>query len=350
MRIVRRTTAALIILSFGLVACADGNDGALTGLDGTAFTGDGFGSDGASLGDGVSADALAGDATGPSGEDTAEPGLTSKPAAFKPYSGGACPTFTQGVNTFTSGGVERRATFFIPSDPKGASVTFLWYGFGDSMANFSGAMGAASMSSEAHMIVVVPEANTPVPAMGINSWGIHFMADPEGDLTLFDDILTCLEQNLDINEKAVYAMGFSAGALWTSVLAVKRSQHLTAATIFSGGDDAAAPGVVTLAYETPLHKLPVLLFHGGGTDSWGAGPLLVNFAAGTKHLAESLIKDEHPVGLCGHGMGHTVPPGGLEAGWHFLRTSYWGEGESQWRGHSGAPFPNYCVFSGTPSE
>ena len=41
-----------------------------------------------------------------------------------------------------------------------------------------------------------------------------FFGDPAADLTLFDDILACLDQQYDIDNKRVYTSGFSAGGLW----------------------------------------------------------------------------------------------------------------------------------------
>lgn len=297
----------------------------------------------ASLGqDGLAADFASPDITPP--QDTAPPEPTSQPDPLKAYSGGTCPTFQDGMNTFQSGGMERSVLLHIPTDPAGASVTFLWHGFGDSPQNFSAAFGAQQVSDEAHMIVVTPVPAIPVPGAGVDSWGFLAFGDTEADLTLFDDVLACLDENFDINELTVYTMGFSAGALFSSKLLLERSTFITAATLFSGGTDAAGPNILAIPYKTPGHKMPVLVVHGGVPDTWGGGMVLVKFNEGSADLAEKLTADEHPVILCDHGLGHTVPPGGASWGWEFLRTSYWGEGESQWIGHSGAPFPDYCTF------
>ena len=154
----------------------------------------------------------------------------------------------------------------------------------------------------------------------------------------------CLEDSFDINEKTVYTMGFSAGGLFSSMLLLERGRHITAGVVFSGGTDAANPDLVAIPYKNPGHKMPVLIAHGGQSDVWGGGPILVEFNTGSIDLANQLTSDGHPVILCDHGGGHTVPAGGVSWAWEFIRTSYWSEGESQWIGHNGEPFPAYCTF------
>jgi predicted esterase len=276
--------------------------------------------------------------------DAGTPAPTSEPAALKPFTGGNCPVLKAGPNSFTSGGMERSVYLHVPNEPAGAGVTFLWHGFGDTTQNFSSAFKAQQMSNEAHMIVVTPTPTVPVPLMGLDSWSFHNFGDTEADLILFDDVLTCLNETFDINEKTVYTMGFSGGALMSSKLLLERSTNITAAVVFSGGTDVAGPDVLAIPYNTPGHKMPVLIAHGGPTDSWGGGPILVKFNEGCDDLAANLTADGHPVILCDHSLGHTIPQGGVDWAWEFLRTAYWSEGESQWKGHSGAPFPNYCTF------
>ena len=290
-----------------------------------------------------SEDIASGDISSPQ-LDTAPPEPESKPDPLKSYSAGSCPQLKAGLNTFTSGTMERTINLHVPSEPQGAGVTFLWHGFGDSTQNFSSAFNANQMSNEAHMIVVTPEPAVPVPAMGINSWSFHNFGDTEADLILFDDVLACLEESFDINEKTVYTMGFSGGALFSSKLLLERGKNITAAVIFSGGTDVAGPDLLAIPYQNPGHKMPVLVAHGGQADNWGGGPILVKFNEGSIDLAERLTEDGHPVILCDHGGGHTVPQGGVSWAWEFIRTAYWSEGESQWIGHSGAPFPDYCTF------
>ena len=326
-----------------MVACVAGGDGSGSKKDKGDITAD-ISSDGSGATDLTSQDVTPQDGAIDSGPEDVPKIEGPQPDPVKSYSGGSCPTFKAGSNTFEAGGMQRTVNLHIPKDPEGASVTFLWHGFGDSPGNFAAALGAQQMSDEAHMIVVTPTPVTAVPGMGINTWSYLDFAETETDLILFDDVLSCLDENFDINEHTVYTMGVSAGALFSTKLLLERSTHITAAALYSGGTQAAGPGVLAIPYQTPGHVMPVLVVHGGLTDQWGAGPVLVKFNEGSEDLADKLTADGHPVILCDHGMGHTVPPGGIDWGWHFLRTSYWGEGESQWIGHSGPPFPDYCTF------
>ena len=64
-------------------------------------------------------------------------------------------------------------------------MAFLWHGFGDSAANFTGSMNAGSMSAGQNLIVVAPDPLYD-PGFGMpKTW--HIMGNPAPDLGLFDD-------------------------------------------------------------------------------------------------------------------------------------------------------------------
>ena len=80
------------------------------------------------------------------------------PPAPMAYSGGACPSFVMGNQTFVAGGETRDVTVTLPQDPAGAGVLFLWHGFGDTGPNFSLMVGAAGIGQSQHLITVSPAA------------------------------------------------------------------------------------------------------------------------------------------------------------------------------------------------
>ena len=92
----------LLCLSLALASGACGDDSPPASHDVTASD--------------VTTDGVATSDTGPMSPDTtaieadtAPPAPPkSQPAAYKPYSGGDCPTFIDGMNTFVSGGENRK--------------------------------------------------------------------------------------------------------------------------------------------------------------------------------------------------------------------------------------------------
>ncbi len=295
--------------------------------------------------------------------DEGEPPGPGEPPAIAPYSGGACPSFAAGSMKFKSGEMERDITITLPDQPEGAGLVFLWHGFGDSHSNFSGAIGAASMSKSHNVITVSAQAvldpleteklaslKALAASVGLAdlppTWSI--IDGPDIDMQLFDDLLACMNESYNVDRKRLYTLGFSQGALWSTVLILERSEHLAAALLWSGGlgSTGGLVEVVHFTYGTPARKIPVLAASGGAADIWPNAQLtLVDFSAGTVELVDALKTDGHAAVHCDHGSGHTVPQGGLSWGLQFLFDHKWtADGESQYFGHDGAGFPDYCTF------
>ena len=275
---------------------------------------------------------------------------------------GTCPAIVAGAMTFPAAGHDRAVTVTLPKDPQGAGVLFLWHGFGDTGPDFSAAVGAQAMSNTFDVITVSPQAILdameseklapfkdlagmfgPLPP----TWAI--LDGPEIDMTLFEGLLYCLDEQFQIDRKRVYTMGFSQGALWSSLLVLTRSEVLAAALLWSGGlgYDGGLVEVVKFDYEKPTRTIPVLAGSGGATDLWpNAQFALVDFQVGTEALIQNLVEDGHAAVHCSHGLGHTVPSDGLVWGLKFLFDHEWQPNpvESPYLGHDGSGFPGYCVF------
>ena len=267
-----------------------------------------------------------------------------QPAALRAYSGGQCPALGQGWNTITSGGIDRTVRMEMPGDPTEAPVLFLWYGLGDSATNFGNALAASSLAQDEGAIVVIAET---LPAQGMMPamWGFPSAlgGDTEADLTLFDDLLACLEANYGVDNHRVYTFGFSAGAIWSSYLVLVRSEYLAAAAVFSGGvNPPEDPQVVTFLYETPDHTTPVIMGHGGPGDLYDAVVVQLHFDQMTEAFASQLAADGHFTVVCRHGAGHTITPQVGLAGKRFLFDRSFGMDPDPYAGGLPTDFASDC--------
>lgn len=263
------------------------------------------------------------------------------PPAVKSYSNGTCPTFTAGKNDVMVGTRKRSFELWIPAVPKGAPVVFIWHGLGDTPTNIATYFQASKLASERGAIVVAPydccSSNLDDCCATPYVWGFGTYSS-DSDITMFDDILSCLEQEADIDNTRVYTTGFSAGALWSTNLVVQRGEYLAAAVIFSGGTGNL------VKYETPKYKVPVLLAHGGDDDIFAGG--LVKFKSLITTFAEQLYNDGHFVAICDHGLGHSVPYDGAVWDAIFLFAHQWSDGSSPFKDGLTSDFPDYCqVYS-----
>ena len=105
-------------------------------------------------------------------------------------------------------------------------------------------------------------------------------------------------------------VGFSGGALWSTVIVANRGDTLATAVELSGGSDIEAPGFDDLfaEYVTPTSDLPVLLTSGSPeADVWpSASFVVVNFAEATDGLQAELAADGHFVVRCQDDGGHEM--------------------------------------------
>lgn len=255
------------------------------------------------------------------------------------YSGGSCPTFASGSNDITSSGDARDFRLFLPANPAGAPVLFLWHGLGDNADNFASGMGASQIAQQYGAIVIVPSM---APGGGLLGpiWSFPSQlggAPPEQDLTLFDDILGCVDAQYDIDNRRVYSAGFSAGAIWTTYLTIYRAGLLASTAIFSGGVNAQ----LTFPYASSDYPLPVIMSHGGTSDTFNG---ILQFMPMMTTLADSLAADGHYGVLCTHSQGHTITNEIVISAYDFLFRNEWGTGTSP-LATEGIPasYPNTCA-------
>ena len=102
-------------------------------------------------------------------------------------SAGTCPSFdAPGKFTLTSNGVERNTYVFFPSErPQDMPVVFAWHPLGYSAEALNSWLDLDGMAERLGIVIVVPNLRA-----GAQTWG--FYGDASYDLTLFDDLRTCL--------------------------------------------------------------------------------------------------------------------------------------------------------------
>jgi hypothetical protein len=164
-------------------------------------------------------------------------GTAVEPPAPPAYSGGTCPTFAPGANTFKSGGVDRKFLLIVPAaiqqDEK-LPLVFLWHWLKGEAQDFVDKAEVQKAVDAQRFIAVVPEQKGDL----LFVWPVELFQSQsriDEELALFDDLLSCVGAQLDVNRSCVSSAGVSAGALWTDQLAHLRSQYLSSFISLSGG-------------------------------------------------------------------------------------------------------------------
>jgi hypothetical protein len=276
--------------------------------------------------------------TAPQGDDTAagdtdavDPNAFLKGTApLAEVSGGTCPTIDGSGNvSFVSNGVDRTVKILVPdSGAEGKPVVFAWYPLGASASWMINALDLQEYTDSADAVVVVPTAADDDPF----EWG--FWNGGDDDLALYDDVRTCLYEQLSVDLGRVSTVGFSAGALWATFLSIHRGDTLSTALTFSGGTGDV------IEYSTPAGDFPALLVFGGDIDIYE--PANIHFDETTAAFADELVGDGHMVVLCDHGLGHTIPPEGRDMMDVWLTAHTFGEASPFADGDLSA-LPDYCA-------
>jgi len=137
-------------------------------------------------------------------------------------------------------------------------------------------------------------------------WGVQqWQRDME--LTAFDDLLTCISEQYNVDPCRVYGVGVSAGGLWISYLSTTdRAEYLASVASLSGGlgeVEVFGEIVWNQEYAPQPNKFPTLVLWGGSLDMF-----IINFEKASTRYATALLDDNHFVFTCVHSSGHGVPP------------------------------------------
>ena len=273
----------------------------------------------------------------------------AKVAPALPAYAGTCPALAAApaFTAITSSGASRQFIVFRPqtiAPGEKLAVVFLWHWLGGNPESMGDKLGVQAAVDARRFIGVVPAPK----GDGLFRWpfeAAQSQARVEEEARFFDDMLACVGAALPVNKECVASSGVSAGALWTSQLAVARSERLSSIVSLSGGTD----GVVR-PWSTTSHRLPALVLWGGATDVYPANVPIVNFENASENLIGALASDGHFIVECTHNCGHAVPPfdppaagsGGLlfDTLWRFvLDHPYWlGASQSP---YTSKPLPSF---------
>jgi predicted esterase len=258
-----------------------------------------------------------------------ETGTTTSIPATNPYTpyDGSCPTFVEGENTaFQSAGLNRTIQIRLPADPLGAPVVFGWHWLGGTATEIITWLGLNTMVDEG-AIVIAPESS------GLTYEWDYMSVSDSVDATLFDDLLWCLWEQYQVDDKRIYATGMSAGGLMTTFLIIARSEQLAAAVPFSGG-------LYAHAYQSPAESIPVMLVWGGPSDTYGS----FSFDVASQDFSDGLQADGHFVVECEHTGGHTIPNGADDMAWLFFQDHPKSIDAEPWISALPSELPSYCAL------
>ncbi len=241
-----------------------------------------------------------------------------------PLSSDDCPDMTQSgeIVSFTSSGSERNVVIVFPEElSEDMRVVFFFHGLMPEGSNpakqTASSLQFQDFADMYNAIIIIPES----PVWDLMGQRFHLWDIEDGtsqnDLTLFDDLRTCVADEFTVNLDKLISAGFSGGSLFNTVLLSERADTLAAVVEFSGGADLTVPlfeGEFA-PYSTPSKDTPVLLVSGGEDDIWpDASFTLVDFNEATDTLQENLLSDGQFVVRCRHNSGHTITNPTFEAG------------------------------------
>ncbi len=255
------------------------------------------------------------DENGPDNPDDDEPPPTIEPPPVPEYSHGQCPVLTGGpdrwssvVTDFPSGDAQRTFSLVVPDNYDGSEpwpVVFGWHylgGASDSLINH-GELERAT--AERQFIAVLPDVleNEDGDNAYLLDWPFAEFWGIDAELLFFDDLLSCVNDQFNIDTHRIYGLGVSAGALWLSYLSTtERANHFAAIETLSGGLGEVL-GVWEMTYTPQPNKFPTMVLWGGEIDWLG-----LSFHEASLRYQDALVDDDHFVVSCVHDAGHGLPP------------------------------------------
>ncbi len=228
------------------------------------------------------------------GYDVACPG-EGDDNALERLSAEDCPTVAVGTNSaFVSGAIERSFEVLLPDayDPKQTwPLLFVFHGFSGTAQDFLTDTDIGNQAPAAGYITVATQASE---LGGSVAYDVVSPADNNVDITLFDDLLTCVSDQYPVDPDRIHVTGMSNGGLMTGAVIAARSAKLASAAPLSGG--------ISLDFAKDHEAIPVLVTWGGKTDE----AVDTDFHKLAGEMIEALSARDHFLVTCNHGMGHTV--------------------------------------------
>jgi hypothetical protein len=170
------------------------------------------------------------------------------------------------------------------------------------------------------------------------------------EYTFFDDMLSCVSAQFNVNAGCVSSVGVSAGALFTDQLVGARSEYLSSFLSLSGGVDYGSSIALLRPWTPPSHHVPGLVLWGGADDDC----FFIQFQPASQMLEQDLEQGCEFILECVHNCGHSEPPFTAAEGlstyaalWEFvLNHPYWlPPGTSPFTTHGLPPgMPSWCAI------
>lgn len=242
-----------------------------------------------------------------------------QPVPVTPYAG-TCPTLAPGMNTITSSGQAREFLLVTPANPvpgEELPVLFMWHWLGGSANSFL-ERGDVQNAADAQRFVAVLPVSVGATVLGTSfdtRWPFDITQSQsrmDREFKFFDDMLSCVGQQVSIDTSCVSTVGVSAGALFTAQLAQARSQQLASFVSLSGGVSAT----VIKPWSGAARKLPGVVLWGGdgpptmdgSRDLLGCFGVGMDFVVASNALESGLTAGGHFFVECKHNCGHVEPP------------------------------------------
>ena len=248
----------------------------------------------------------------PRGPDNPPPeGIPPPPVICNPINGGLSSVIVDGTH--------RLFSVQMPADTSHMAILFLWHGFLELPDIFR---NEVVYDVPARRWVAFDPNAFPMPLMIVTPWDTKLIP-PWGldwdivgggvDVGFFDAMLQCLREQYAIDDSRIYSFGFSAGAVFSNLLAAVHP-NLFAATISESGawfnDPAQWADVLVPIIQwqwpalDPAHRGSVLLTHGGPNDF----ATVISLESANQKALPFLYDRGRTVTECAHTFGHTRAP------------------------------------------
>lgn len=249
---------------------------------------------------------------------------------IQPY-GGSCPVLEVGLMEGQAYNVlpqqiggERQFLVIAPEDAtpdERLPVIFLWHWLGGDAEGFYERGDVQNAVNQKRFIAVIPEAREDL----LFKWPYSALdtdEDQQNEFAFFDDMLSCVAEQFNVNKDCVASTGVSAGALFTAQLAGHRGDVLSSFMSLSGGT-----GGLIKPWTAPDHKMPAMVLWGGPDDFC----IAIDFQQTSQDLEMNLEAGGHFILECVHNCNHSTPPFPVDPGetafaplWDFfLDHPYW---------------------------
>jgi predicted esterase len=247
------------------------------------------------------------------------------PPPFKTTASIKCPTIVNGTNSVTVNGKTRKFEVKLPANTSSkAALLFEWHGWLGNSKDFMNTVVYDPPAAQwkpfdnnafnIPLITIAPQDENLIPVWGLD-WDIVSGAK---DFPFFEAMLTCAEQQFKVDTTRVYSLGFSAGAVFTNLLAAQYPK-LFAATISISGtwfndqpewSEIIVPLIGTTFMKwkwpalNPADGGAVLLTHGGQGDF----ATVISLENANRKALPFLYANGRDVTECTHEFGHTLEP------------------------------------------